>query len=110
MEVQDRIELPQTVEECHQLIKELIQMISKISYRMDQLEKENHSLKERLGLNSQNSSLPPSSDHQRKKNKPKNHSSGRSSGGQRGHQGYFRPLLDASEVNERFLPTMSLWP
>ena len=96
----NQIQLPQTLEECHQLIQELIQMVCKVTHRMNQLEKENQFLKERLGLHSQNSSLPPSSDHQKKKNKPKNRSSGRSSGGQLGHRGHFRPLLDTTEVDD----------
>lgn len=93
------IQLPETVEECHQVIKELIQTVAKIAHRLDQLEKENQTLKERLGLHSHNSSLPPSSDRNKKKNS-KNRSSGRPSGGQPGHQGHFRPLLDSSEVDE----------
>lgn len=107
MEQKDLIELPETVEECHQLIKKLMRVTAEIASKVDQLtykiyelEKENQSLKERLGLNSKNSSLPPSSDGQRKKKKLKNRSSGRSSGGQPGHAGYFRALLDTPEVDE----------
>ncbi len=57
---------------------------------------ENAELKERLGLNSKNSSLPSSKElYKIKKDKPK---SDRNVGGQVGHKGSFRAKMDADEV------------
>lgn len=94
------IELPNTVEACHVVIRDLMKVISELSHlvhRVEKLEAENQALKERLNIHSGNSSLPPSKS---KKKKTKNtKSSGRSSGGQPGHLGYFRKLLDTAEVD-----------
>ena len=48
-------ELPDTVEGCHAFI----QTLSMLFKRIEKLEAENKSLKERLNNNSSNSSLPP---------------------------------------------------
>jgi transposase len=57
---------------------------------------ENAELKEKLGLNSKNSSLPSSKElYKIKKNKPK---SERNVGGQVGHKGNYRAKMDADEV------------
>lgn len=96
----DQIQLPQTMEECHHLIRELMRVVSNISHQLEKLTQENQALKEQLNLNSANSSFPPSQDYRKKKVKKKPPSSGRSSGGQPGHPGHFRPLLDASKVDQ----------
>ena len=41
---------------------EITSKVDQLTHKIHQLEKENQCLKERLGLHSQNSSLPPSSD------------------------------------------------
>ena len=57
---------------------------------------ENAELKEKLGLNSKNSSLPSSRDlYKLKKEKPK---SDRNIGGQPGHQGITRQKMEADEI------------
>ena len=48
-------------------------------------------LRERLGINSRNSSQPPSSDPPRQRHKRKHEPSGRLIGGQPGHSGHHRP-------------------
>ena len=90
--------LPSTVEECHHLIRYLLQTtIPELFRRVEKLEIENNILKERLNNNSSNSSLPPSKDVKKKK-KPAS-SSLNKGGGQKGHKGHFRTLLDSDQVN-----------
>lgn len=57
-------------------------------------------LRERLGLNSRNSSQPPSSDPPRQRRKRKHEPSGRQIGGQPGHSGHHRPLQPESKVDQ----------
>ena len=57
-------------------------------------------LEARLGQNSTNSSLPPSSDPPQAPERPKAPPSGRKRGGQPGHRGAFRTLLPAEQVHE----------
>jgi transposase len=90
-------ELPNTIEGCHDLIRSLLPTVSELFKRVEKLEVENKQLKERLNNNSSNSSLPPSKDFKKKKNKKP--PSKNKSGGQKGHQGHFRALLDSKEVN-----------
>ena len=97
--------LPDTVEACHVIIKDLIKLIEQshreMSARMMQLEQENQALKERLGMDSHNSSKPPSTDFKKNKKKKRSHKgSGKSSGGQPGHKGHYRELLPESEVDQ----------
>ncbi len=56
-------------------------------------------LRERLGLNSRNSSQPPSSDPPRQRRKRKHESSGRQAGGQTGHAGHYRPSQPEEKVD-----------
>lgn len=91
--------LPNTIEECHQLIKLLLNTLSDVSKRIEALEIENRDLKERLNSNSSNSSLPPSKDFKKKKNRNHRPSSGKSSGGQPGHKGHHRELLPPDKVD-----------
>ncbi len=81
---------PKTLEEAIAVIEQLIAMVA-------ELKAENVELKEKLKLNSQNSSLPPSKDL-RKPKKPKK-SSGRKQGGQPGHRGAHRSLLPEASVD-----------
>jgi len=93
-----RPELPQTVAECHALILQLFEIIEAQERRILELER-------RLGMNSQNSSKPPSSDPPDtppRTFKP----TGRKPGGQSGHKGHKRELLPPERV-DRFEP---IWP
>jgi transposase len=60
---------------------------------------ENTELRRRLGLNSQNSSKPPSSDPPGTE-RPKREPSGRKPGGQPGHKGHKRELLPVEAVDQ----------
>jgi transposase len=91
--------LPTTVEECHQVILEMNQLVRHVLERVEKLEHENRELRARLNSNSNNSSKPPSSDFKKPK-KNKKPSSGKLSGGQKGHPGHYRELLAESEVDE----------
>lgn len=95
------LELPETVSDCHVLVRLQQKAIEELSLRIDRLELENGLLKEQLATNSQNSSLPPSKDRKKKKpSKGNSHSSGRPSGGQVGHRGHFRALVNVEEVDQ----------
>jgi transposase len=59
----------------------------------------NRELEARLGQNSQNSSRPPSSDPPRVKRRKKK-PTGRKPGGQPGHRGHHRKLLEPERVDE----------
>lgn len=90
--------LPDTLEECHKVIRVLLQSVDTLTKRMEKLEKENRELKERLNMSSSNSSLPPSKDG-KKKNQSYRKASGKPSGGQPGHKGHYRALLEPEEVD-----------
>lgn len=96
--------LPQTVEECHQLIRLLLNKLDDLSRRQEVLEAEtrrlvleNTQLKERLNNNSSNSSLPPSKSFTKKRNSRQ--ASGKKAGGQPGHKGYYRELVPVDQVD-----------
>lgn len=89
--------LPTTIEGCHELITRLVELTDTLVVRIEKLEQENRELKERLSNNSSNSSKPPSQDFKKKKPKQANPNKG---GGTKGHQGHFRKLLNAEDVNE----------
>lgn len=91
------IELPNTIEECHQVIRLLLSTLHDLSKRVEMLEIENRDLKERLNNNSSNSSLPPSKSF--KKNKNNREPSGKKSGGQPGHKGHHRALLSPDQID-----------
>ena len=84
------------MENAEKIIKELLLEIAELKAqlakalaRIEELEKENAELKARLGMNSSNSSLPPSSDRFKKKDKKRSlrKKSSKPSGGQIGHKG-----------------------
>lgn len=96
--------LPTTIEECHQVIRLLLNKLDGISKRLDivetdnkKLRLENTQLKDRLNNNASNSSLPPSKSLKKKKNNRQ--SSGKASGGQKGHKGHFRELLPSDQAD-----------
>lgn len=95
---------PETIEECHQVIRLLLNKLDDLSKRFDILEAENKELKfeivqlkEQLNKNSSNSSLPPSKSFKKKKNNRE--PSGKKAGGQPGHKGYYRALLPSDQVD-----------
>src|SRR5690554_4593747 len=74
-------------------IAELEQLLHEALQRIAELER-------MLGLNSQNSSKPPSTDNERaRKKRPRRKPSGRAPGGQPGHQGHCRELLPEEQVD-----------
>ena len=83
-----RVELPKTIEECHDLIKQLLLVIEKQQPEIEELKAEVAELKAKLNQNSQNSSRPPSSDGFNKPNpKPAFSKKKKRRGGQTGHRG-----------------------
>lgn len=91
--------LPTTIEDCHTLIRNLMSLIDKQGMELKKQHAEIQLLKEQLTINSQNSSLPPSHDLKKKKKKSSKHPSGRASGGQPGHPGHYRKMLDSTEAD-----------
>ncbi|MDN5782558.1 MAG: IS66 family transposase [Luteimonas sp.] len=77
--------LPQTVPECHAVIALLIERVKV--------------LEERVSLDSNNSSKPPSSNGPGKANRAQRRASNRKRGAQPGHKGHSRALLDEAEVD-----------
>lgn len=89
---------PKTLEEALGVIEQLLQIITEQQARMVALEARVADLEARLGQNSQNSSRPPSSDPPtvaRGRRPP----SGRTPGGQPGHEGHQRLLLPEEQVD-----------
>lgn len=78
-------------------IAELEAKVAWLMERVAKLEAENAELRARLGQNSQNSSLPPSSDPPGTPREPKA-PTGRARGGQPGHKGHKRERLPADRV------------
>lgn len=79
--------------------EELVALVADLRAEIQELKQENLQLKERLGLNSTNSSKPPSTDQKKNKQRPKG-------GARTGHQGHHRKLSDhvdkhiTSKVNQ----------
>ena len=78
-------QLPQTVPECHAVITQLIERVKL--------------LEERVNLDSNNSSKPPSSNGPGRPNRAQRRASERKRGAQPGHQGHTRAMLDENEVD-----------
>lgn len=76
-------------------------IVEKLTLRIEELEKENKELRARLGMNSTNSSMPPSSDMFKKKDKKTKslrQKSDKSSGGQIGHAGNSLKKVESPDV------------
>lgn len=80
------VELPETIEECHSLIRQLLLVIGKQQAEIDELKAEVRDLQNRLNQNSQNSNRPPSSDGFNKPKAAFARQKGKR-GGQKGHRG-----------------------
>lgn len=80
-------QLPQTVPECHAVIAQLLERVKR--------------LEERISLDSNNSSKPPSSNGPGSMNRVQRRASQRRRGAQPGHKGHSRAMLDESEVDHR---------
>ena len=78
-------QLPQTVAECHAVIALLLERVKV--------------LEERVNLDSNNSSKPPSSNGPGQMSRAQRRASERKRGAQPGHKGHTRALLDESEVD-----------
>ncbi len=94
--------LDRTPTEVIELLLEQAKRIQKLEAEIEQLKVENGKLRETLGKNSSNSSMPPSSDGPRfhVKRKPPTKPSGRKRGGQKGHKRNVRPLVEPDRVAE----------
>ena len=78
-------QLPQTVPECHAVITQLLERVKL--------------LEERVNLDSNNSSKPPSSNGPGKLNRAARRASNRQRGAQPGHKGHSRAMLDEARVD-----------
>lgn len=83
--------MPATMAECHQVIGELRRQLR---VQQEQIAK----LQEQVGLDSSNSSKPPSSDGPGKSRRERR-ASGRKRGAQPGHPGAYRALVDEEQVD-----------
>jgi len=88
------------------LVMEQARVIAELRERVAALEAENAELKRRLGMDSTNSSKPPSSDSPFTKPAPKSlrRKSGRKPGGQPGHPGSTLALVDNPNERKRHEP------
>ena len=73
------------VPECHALIKQLLERVQ--------------ALEERINLDSNNSSKPPSSDGPGRPNRAQRRASTKKRGAQPGHKGHSRSMVEESEVD-----------
>ena len=93
-------------DELAALVVEQARVITELRERVTALEAENAELKRRLGMDSTNSSKPPSSDSPFTKPAPKSlrRKSGRKPGGQPGHPGSTLALVDSPDTRLRHEP------
>ena len=79
------------------LIRELLEKVARLESEVEALRKENSELKRRLGLNSSNSSKPPSGDPPSMKY-PARTTTGRKPGKQKGDKGHRRHFLTPTTI------------
>ena len=84
--------LPQSLAECHAVIKVQAELLTTLQAQVQLLE-------ERVNLNSRNSSKPPSSDGPGSGNRAQRRASQRKRGAQPGHKGHSRAMLDEAELD-----------
>ena len=84
-------------------VAHLEQIIGQVEQRQSQLEKRTEKLEAQVGMNSQNSSKPPSTDSPYKKPDKKNKKSKRKRGAQKGHKGHQQQMLEPTS-NKNILP------
>ena len=89
--------LQELVSKQSKKIEQLETSISELVAENKALKSENAELKEKLGLNSKNSSIPSSKELYKSK-KAEKKPSGRKRGGQAGHKGYFRNKMKADQT------------
>lgn len=92
------VELPDTIEECHSLIRHLLLIIENQQKRIETLEAEVAELKARLNENSRNSNRPPSSDGFNKPKPAFEKKKKKRRGGQFGHHGKTLKRVAAPDV------------
>lgn len=93
-----------TPEPVRQYIVYLEQTMTQMQDQIQQLEKRLEALEARIQKNSRNSSKPPSSDSPYSRPKHKKSKSKRARGGQKGHPGHSRQMLEPTRVNN-LMPT-----
>ena len=76
---------------------ELLQLVHELREENRQLKERIQKLEERLNLDSQNSSKPPSTDQKKNKQSPKG-------GAKKGHPGHHRKLYSEDEITEEYAP------
>jgi transposase len=81
-------------EPARELVLALFDRVAEQDVRIAEQEERLAKLERRLGQNSSNSSLPPSSDRGQAPKRPARKRSGRKQGGQPGHEGRSRELID----------------
>jgi transposase len=99
-------DLPSTLPEAHALIAALRKEVEELQDVVRQQQLQIEELKRQLGRNSQNSSMPPSSDPPGAPKRQSKPPSGRKPGGQPGHEGHYRTLFPAERVDH----VQDLWP
>lgn len=88
--------LPETIVECHDLIRQLQVSHLQVMQRLSELE-------ERLKLNSRNSSKPPSSDGPDTPGRASRPKSGKRLGAQPGHKGSFRAMVPTEQTQAQVI-------
>ncbi len=93
MDSQNEMEKSMLSPEAQAIIRPLLAEIAELKTRIAKLES-------RLGLNPQNSSLPPSSQHPHARPQPPKRKSKKKRGGQPGHEKHERPLIPAEDCDD----------
>lgn len=93
-------EWAKTPESVKQVLAYLTKEVEKLKQRVESLEQENRYLREQLKGNSSNTSKPPSSDSQGVKPEKKQNQSGKKRGGQKGHPGHRRQLIETEKCQK----------